>query len=95
MIFYSIQIRSARVYATVTQPEPASIGSVLPRSRSGRKYISWSHDAYVEVAEDSLPSWDPKHKRASEVVDTLWVLKRKRDGNNAISKYKGRIGHCV
>lgn len=48
-----------------------------------------SHDAYEEVPEDSLSTWDSVKGRASEVVDTLWVLKRKRDENNDISKYKG------
>ena len=32
---------------------------------------------YVEVPEDSLPSWNPTRKRASELVDTMWVLKAK------------------
>jgi hypothetical protein len=50
-----------------------------------------SHDAYEEVPEDSLKTWNSAKGRSSEVVDTLWVLKRKRDEDNNISKYKGRI----
>jgi hypothetical protein len=50
------------------------------------------HDAYDELPEDSLPSWSASKRRASEVVNTLWTLRRKRDADNRIEKYKGR---CV
>ena len=46
---------------------------------------------FTEVAEDSLPTWSSVKERASEVVNTLWVLKVKRDGTNEIVKRKGRI----
>ena len=35
------------------------------------------HQVCQEVPEDSLPSWDPVRKRASELVDMLWILKVK------------------
>ena len=50
-----------------------------------------SHDAFEEVAEDSLPTWDAARGRAREVCDTLWVLKQKRDGEQRKTKKKGRI----
>ena len=48
------------------------------------------HDAYEELPEDSLPTWDAIKRKASEVVNTLWTLLIKRDANNCIDKYKGR-----
>ena len=55
-----------------------------------------NHDAYEEVAEDSLSTWDRIKQRASEVIKTLWVLIRKRDGDANLlegdAAYKGR---CV
>ena len=55
-----------------------------------------NHDAYEEVAEDSLSTWDWIKQRASEVIKTLWVLLRKRDGDANLlegdAAYKGR---CV
>eukprot|EP00966_Prymnesium_polylepis_P187497 4347121-Prymnesium_polylepis.1 len=54
-----------------------------------------SHHAYELVPEDSLPTWDPVKRRASEVTNTLWVLKQKRGGLNERTKKKGRISTMV
>ena len=55
-----------------------------------------SHNVYLEVPEDSLASWDSRKRRSSEVLDTLWVLRRKRDGNNKlIEGDDGYRGRCV
>ena len=35
------------------------------------------HHAYDEVPEDSLASWDASRRAASEVINILWVLKKK------------------
>ena len=51
-----------------------------------------NHDAYLEIVEDSLPSWDERRGTASEVVNTLWVHVKKRDENNVVRKLKSR---CV
>ena len=57
-----------------------------------------THDAYAEVPEDSLSTWDAIKRRAREVIKTLWVpvLVRKRDGDANLlcgdAAYKGR---CV
>ena len=50
-----------------------------------------SHGAFEEVPEDSLPTWDERKGRASEVTDTLWVLRQKRGAMNEKTKKKGRI----
>ena len=50
-----------------------------------------SHDAFEYVPEDSLPSWDSVRGRASEVTDTLWVLRQKRGAQNEKTKKKARI----
>eukprot|EP00962_Isochrysis_galbana_P044567 scaffold17342_cov130-Isochrysis_galbana.AAC.7 len=42
------------------------------------------------VPEDSLPSWDAARGRATEVVDGLWVLVRKRGADGAVERYKAR-----
>jgi hypothetical protein len=49
------------------------------------------HDAFELVPEDTLPSWNPRTGRASEVCDTLWVRKQKRGALNEKTKKKGRI----
>ena len=47
------------------------------------------HDVAEPVLEDTLPSWDPARRFATEVVNILWVLKRKYvDG--ILDKYKAR-----
>ena len=51
------------------------------------------HSTYEEVPEDSLPSWDPVKKRASEVVSTLWVLKKKYNELKELLKGKARCGY--
>ena len=51
-----------------------------------------NHCAYDEVPEDSLPSWDAARGTATEVVNTLWVLVKKRGKDGKVVKCKGR---CV
>ena len=51
-----------------------------------------NHCAYEEVPEDSLPSWDKARGTAAEVVNTLWVLVKKRGKDGKVIKCKGR---CV
>ena len=46
------------------------------------------HQAYVEVPEDSLASWDGNN--AAEVINILWVLKKKYDELHALIKGKAR-----
>ena len=46
--------------------------------------------AWTPVSENTLPGWNGRF--APEVTECIWVLKRKRDGKNEISKYKAR---CV
>ena len=48
------------------------------------------HDIFEKVPEDSLPSWDPVKRRASELVDMMWVLKKKYDEMGKLLKYKAR-----
>eukprot|EP00965_Chrysotila_dentata_P181551 5993060-Pleurochrysis_carterae.AAC.1 len=52
------------------------------------------HGVYVEVSEDSLSSWNPHAKRASEVIDMLWVLKTKYDDEGNVLKHKARAVVC-
>eukprot|EP00965_Chrysotila_dentata_P036761 1223604-Pleurochrysis_carterae.AAC.1 len=53
------------------------------------------HGVYVEVSEvDQLPSWNIHSRRASEVIDMMWVLKKKRDEKSEILKYKARAVVC-
>jgi hypothetical protein len=58
-------------------------------------------DAYEEVPEDALPSWNPNARRswdrkssdtgqASEVTDTLWALRYKRDEAGKVKALKAR-----
>ena len=49
-------------------------------------------EAYLEVPEDSLSTWDRVKRRARDVIDTLWVLKRKRGADGEILEWKAR---CV
>eukprot|EP00965_Chrysotila_dentata_P157201 5193854-Pleurochrysis_carterae.AAC.1 len=37
------------------------------------------HGVYVEVSEDQLPTWNRSSKRASEAIDMMWVLRKKKD----------------
>ena len=47
------------------------------------------HGAYLPVFEDTLSTWSPITRRATEVVNILWVLKKKYiDG--LFEKYKAR-----
>ena len=55
-----------------------------------------NHNAYTEVPEDSLSTWDHVKRRAYEVIKTLWVLIRKRDGDaNLIEGDAAYKGRCV
>ena len=49
-----------------------------------------NHDAFTEVPESELPTWNGRS--ATEVVNTLWVLKKKRGHDGQVSKLKAR---CV
>jgi len=48
------------------------------------------HGAVEWVPEDSLPTWSRAKQKAWEVIDTLWVFKRKRDAQGDVCRYKGR-----
>ena len=39
-----------------------------------------------EICKDSLPTWDGR--RASEVIDALWVTTTKRGANNEVLRCK-------
>ena len=47
-------------------------------------------DIYEEVPEDSLPSWDAKRRRATELIDLMWVLKVKFNEFNERVRWKAR-----
>ena len=49
-----------------------------------------NHDAFTEVPESELPTWNGRS--ATEVVNTLWVLKKKRGHDGQVTKFKAR---CV
>ena len=44
------------------------------------------------VREDEVPDWDRIRRRARSVTETIWVLRRKYDSKDQLSKYKAR---CV
>ena len=48
--------------------------------------------AYEECPESSVPGWSWVTRVARAVTECIWVLRRKRDSKNEISKYKAR---CV
>eukprot|EP00965_Chrysotila_dentata_P115353 3812675-Pleurochrysis_carterae.AAC.2 len=52
------------------------------------------HGVYVEVSEDQLPSWNVHSNRASEVIDMMGVLRKKRDEKGETLKYKARAVVC-
>eukprot|EP00965_Chrysotila_dentata_P195328 6176925-Pleurochrysis_carterae.AAC.1 len=52
------------------------------------------HGVYVEISDDQLPSRNPNTKRAFEVIDMMWVLKKKRDEKGGLLKYKARPVVC-
>eukprot|EP00965_Chrysotila_dentata_P029718 987646-Pleurochrysis_carterae.AAC.1 len=52
------------------------------------------HGIYVEVSEDQLPSWNANSKRASEVIDMMWVLRKNKDEKGELLKYKARAVVC-
>ena len=45
---------------------------------------------FERVREDSLPTWNAHSKRAAEVCEFLWVLKKKYDELGNLLKYKSR-----
>ena len=47
-------------------------------------------EAYDLITEDNVPGWNGRF--SPECTECLWVLKRKRGGDNEITKYKAR---CV
>ena len=54
-LLVDIQFRSATVHSSVTQPEPASLGSVLPRSalaRGGRESARAKGGGWERVVKD-------------------------------------------
>eukprot|EP00965_Chrysotila_dentata_P068581 2266682-Pleurochrysis_carterae.AAC.1 len=52
------------------------------------------HGVKTEVSEDSLPTWNVHKGRASEVIDMLWVLKKKFSETGELVKYKARAVVC-
>ncbi|KAL1529178.1 hypothetical protein AB1Y20_000137 [Prymnesium parvum] len=48
------------------------------------------HGVVELVPEDSLPSWNAGKQKAWEVIDTLWVNKRKRDETGKVCRFKAR-----
>eukprot|EP00965_Chrysotila_dentata_P201798 6180759-Pleurochrysis_carterae.AAC.1 len=49
---------------------------------------------YVEVSEDQLPSWNASTKRAYEVIEMMWALRKKRNEKGEIPTYKARTVLC-
>ena len=45
---------------------------------------------FIEVPVDSLPSWNPITRKASELVDIMWVLKKKFNELRVLIKFKAR-----
>eukprot|EP00965_Chrysotila_dentata_P005193 170164-Pleurochrysis_carterae.AAC.1 len=52
------------------------------------------HGVYIEVSEDQLPSWNASTKGAFKVIDMMWVLRKKKDENGEVLKYKARAVVC-
>eukprot|EP00965_Chrysotila_dentata_P088858 2933541-Pleurochrysis_carterae.AAC.1 len=52
------------------------------------------HGVYIEISEDQLPAWNNHSKRAAEVIDTMWVLRKKKDEKGDLLKYKARAVVC-
>ena len=48
------------------------------------------NNVYIEVPEDSLPTWNPSTRRSTELVDMMWVLKKKFNELRELLKYKAR-----
>jgi hypothetical protein len=91
---------------TLLSAEPAEFDNDYPSFRKAAaspERIEWqdacdeehqnlsSHDAFEYVPEDTLPSWNKLKGWASEVTETLWVLRQKRGANNEKTKKKARI----
>ena len=49
-----------------------------------------NHHIFVPVPEDSLPTWNSAKQRATEVVDMMWVLKKKYNELRELLKHKAR-----
>eukprot|EP00965_Chrysotila_dentata_P047280 1568900-Pleurochrysis_carterae.AAC.1 len=54
------------------------------------------HGVHLEVSEDQLPIWNRNLKRASEVIDMMWVLRKppKIQSSSCRLKYKARAVVC-
>eukprot|EP00965_Chrysotila_dentata_P117045 3868295-Pleurochrysis_carterae.AAC.1 len=52
------------------------------------------HGVKADVPEDSLPTWNAQKGRASEVIDMLWVLKKKYSETGELIKFKARAVVC-
>eukprot|EP00965_Chrysotila_dentata_P081738 2698317-Pleurochrysis_carterae.AAC.1 len=52
------------------------------------------HGVYVEVGEAQLPSWNAYSKRASEAIDMMSVLRKKKEEKGELLKYKARAVVC-
>ena len=48
------------------------------------------HQIYEEVPEDSLSSWDAIKRRATELIDFMWVLTKKYNEMRKLIKFKAR-----
>ena len=48
------------------------------------------HNVFSEEPEDSLPTWNATKGRAGEVVDMLWILKKKYGAMRELLKLKAR-----
>eukprot|EP00965_Chrysotila_dentata_P180931 5972321-Pleurochrysis_carterae.AAC.1 len=52
------------------------------------------HGVYIEVSEDQRQTWNSTSKRASEVIDMMWVLMKKKDEKGDLLKDKARAVVC-
>ena len=48
------------------------------------------HNVYEEVPEDSLDTWDSAKGKSGEVIDVMWVLKKKYNELRELLKFKAR-----
>jgi hypothetical protein len=65
-------------------------GQFIFENPVGRDRNSQFAGIYEEMPEDSCETWCPRKRRASEVVDMLWVLKKKYNELRELLKYKAR-----
>eukprot|EP00965_Chrysotila_dentata_P021957 726698-Pleurochrysis_carterae.AAC.3 len=52
------------------------------------------HGVYVKVSEDKLQTWSSTLRRACEVIDMMWVLRKKKDEKGDLLKYKAQAVVC-